>query len=79
MSHTLFKERVVNMVKTVIRRILRKYGNSFREKREVAELTQLEVAKRLHCSQAIISHIEAGLYLPSEKFERELTELYEHI
>lgn len=64
------------MVKTAIRFYLKRYGHDFRVMREDLGLTQFEVAKKLLCSQAIISHIEMGYYLPSPAFEQELLDLY---
>ena len=67
------------MIKSLIRAYLRKYGNELRTKSEIAKVSQIEVAKKLACSQAIISHLETGHFLPSEKFESKLIELYNNI
>ena len=67
------------MFKELARKYLRRYGNDFKTMREISKLSQIEVAKRLKCSQAIISHIETGQMLPSKKFEQELISLYNSI
>ena len=67
------------MNKRAIREFLAVYGNNYREKREKAKLKQLEVAKIIGCSQAIISHIECGYMLPPEHIEKALNEIYEEI
>ena len=64
------------MLKSAVRSFLKRHGYGFRLMREEAKLTQLEVARRMGCSQAIISHIEQGFFLPSESFEEELNNLY---
>lgn len=65
--------------KTDVREWLSNYGNELRRKREKANMTQLEVARTIGCSQAIISHIECGYMLPPEKIETALLDLYESV
>jgi transcriptional regulator with XRE-family HTH domain len=60
-----------------VERYLSEQGTRFREKRLQANLTQLEVAHLLNISQAIISHIETGRFLPSKDLEEDLLEIYE--
>ncbi len=65
-------------IKNYIRFFLKRYGHNFREMREMTQLSQLDVVKKVHCSQAVISHIENGYYLPSPSFEKELLDFYNH-
>lgn len=60
-----------------VERYLSEQGARFREKRLQANLTQLEVAHLLNISQAIISHIETGHFLPPENLEESLIKIYE--
>lgn len=55
--------------KSLLRTCLRSYGESFREARIKANLTQLELAHKAGISQAIISHIECGFFMPSSEIE----------
>ena len=59
-----------------IEKYLEAYGLAFREKRLRLKLTQLDVARKLNISQAIISHIETGHMLPTIDLEEALNELY---
>ena len=65
--------------KTDVREWLSNYGNELRQKRKKANLSQLEVAQIIGCSQAIISHIECGYMLPPVNIEALLLNLYEEI
>ena len=67
------------MIKAAIRLYLKSYGYHLRVMREATGLRQKEVAKKLYCSQAIISHIESGKYLPSPDFEQRLVDFYEYM
>lgn len=52
------------MEQQAIRSFLISYGNSVRNARLKANMTQLQLARLIPCSQAIISHIEQGYMLP---------------
>ena len=67
------------IIKNYIRFFLKRYGYNFREMRELTHLRQIDVAKKLGCSQAVISHIETGYYLPSASFEKELLDFYKEL
>lgn len=54
---------------------LEQYGLSFLEKRLRADITQLQLARLLNISQAIISHIETGHMLPPKEIEDALLEI----
>lgn len=64
-------------MREIIERYLSEQGARFREKRLQANYTQLEVAHLLNISQAIISHIETGHFLPPENLEESLIKIYE--
>lgn len=64
------------LVKRETRLFLKTYGKHFRDLRLANNLTQVEVAEMVECSQAIISHIENGLMLPPTKIELALIEIY---
>lgn len=55
---------------------LKQYGMAFRDKRLRLEMTQLQVARSLNISQAIISHIETGRMLPPKEIEEALHDLF---
>lgn len=55
---------------------LKKYGNDFKTMRLKANISQLEVAQEIECSQAVISHIECGYMLPPLHIEKAMLELY---
>jgi transcriptional regulator with XRE-family HTH domain len=63
-------------MRSAVEGFLMTYGADFREKRLLAEMTQLEVARHLGISQAIISHIETGRMLPPVELEEQLHALY---
>jgi transcriptional regulator with XRE-family HTH domain len=65
------------MDKSQVRVFLYAYGKNFREMREKAKLTQLQVADAVRCSQAIISHIECGYMLPPPYIEEALIKFYD--
>lgn len=52
------------MEQQAIRDFLISYGNSVRNARIKANMTQVELSQLIPCSQAIISHIEQGYMLP---------------
>lgn len=62
-----------------IRSFLKGYGNHMRELRLACELKQKQVAKKVGCSQAIISHIECGLLLPDTELEQRLLNVYKGV
>lgn len=64
------------MFEKLIRSYLAKYGQKLRPERERTGLSQRDVAEDIGISQAIISHIECGMYLPSEHLERKLLNEY---
>lgn len=59
-----------------IREYLKQYGARLRDMRIKAKLTQLDVARFIGISQAIISHIECGFFLPSDELESALLDVY---
>lgn len=59
-----------------VRRYLAEYGESMRKKRKAKNLTQDNVAAECHISQAIISHIECGCFMPNKSLEKKLLEFY---
>ena len=59
-----------------IREYLKEYGARLRDMRIKSKLTQLEVAQFIGVSQAIISHIECGFFLSSDKLESALLDIY---
>lgn len=59
-----------------IRQYLNKYGSEFKNRRIKAEKGQLEVARTIGCSQAIISFIENGYMLPPKVIEIAIDKLY---
>lgn len=59
------------------RKFLKVYGQRLQNKRKEAELTQSQVARLVKVSQAIISHIENGLYLPPVELEEAILKLYD--
>lgn len=64
------------MFEKLMRSYLARYGQKLRAERERTGLTQLDVAKDIGITQAIISHIECGKYLPSEHLESKLLREY---
>ena len=64
-------------MREIVEKYLSNYGARLRQMRLRANYTQLEVAHLLNISQAIISHIETGHFLPPEDLEESLTEIYE--
>jgi transcriptional regulator with XRE-family HTH domain len=60
-------------MRSAVEGFLMTYGADFREKRLLAEMTQLEVARHLGISQAIISHIETGRMLPPRRIRGAIT------
>lgn len=67
---------MVNVSKKQIRDFLKEYGKNFRLLRTRKKLSQLRVAQFVGVSQAIISHIECGYFLPSPELESTLIDLY---
>lgn len=65
------------MNEEIIRAYLLQYGKKFRKLRKQAEFTQLQAAQCVQCSQAIISHIECGYFMPPPRLEKALLELYQ--
>lgn len=63
------------MNKQEVRNFLEEYGQKVKVLRKKANLSQLEVAKIVECSQAIISHIECGYMLPPPHIEKAIFEL----
>lgn len=64
------------MEKQEVRAFLKDYGLRLRNERINAKMTQLQVARIIGCSQAIISHIECGYMLPPPKIETALFDIY---
>lgn len=64
-------------MRTEVEKYLLQYGERFREERVRSKMTQLEVARLLNISQAIISHIETGKMLPPKDIEDALIEIYQ--
>ena len=60
-----------------IRTFLSAYGDRVRTARQNADMTQLELARLIPCSQAIISHIEQGYMLPPPHIYIALQEILE--
>lgn len=64
-------------MREMVEEYLRRYGEHLREQRRLRNLTQIEVAKLLHISQAVVSHIETGQMLPPKTIENALIKLYQ--
>jgi transcriptional regulator with XRE-family HTH domain len=64
-------------MREIIEKYLSDQGARLRQMRLQANYTQLEVAHLLNISQAIISHIETGHFLPPENLEESLIKIYE--
>ena len=62
-----------------VEEFLKQYGMAFRDKRLSLGMTQLQVARWLNISQAIISHIETGRMLPPVEIEEALHDLFDGV
>ena len=64
------------MEKSKVRKYLKDYGARLRKMRLAAKLTQIKVAQLVGISQATVSHIECGFFLPSDELESALLDIY---
>lgn len=62
-----------------VEEFLKEYGKQFRCKRLRANMSLLQVARRLNISQAIISHIETGRMLPPKWLEDDLLDVFKEV